>query len=1028
MTYDYHGSWETETGHIAPLYAREGDKYPQYNVDYTMNLLVEGGVNKDKLIMGVPMYGQSFTLTQHRNELVGEGTSASGAGQPGEITRQPGMFAYYECCRRVKKDFWKSGRDPTGKSGPYATYQNQWVGYDDIKYVTIKAEYVKRKGYGGIGAWTIDLEDFNNECCDGPFPLLTAVNKVFGRISKGPTQNDCTKPPAPVTPVAPVMTPPIENGEWKPTQPSTQSTTWPGWVDQSTTQKTTTKSTNTTPKSTTTTKRSTTTTTTTKRTTTTSKKPTTPSYVPQSSTIPPPGNVAQPPPSSNDKCDSSMGLQPILNNCNAYYECVMGVKTVRPCPGGLHFNRKRKQCDWPADAKCVESTPPVHIEHDEPVQQMTTTTKRSTTTRRKKPSKAPTVQATQPTTTTQQTTTTQKPTTTRRSTTTKHTTASSVKPPSYPQKPNSKKCKSGERYPHRDCNKFSTCINGIKLTQSCPTSLQWNNEQKTCDYEDTVKCVSKAKLEQLDKSYYKMALSRLVETEGKCNGIQFLKYYASCSVYLECVHGQVIMRECPNSLEWNDSNKNCDWPTNANCQTSNKPGTFGVVDESVDMNQLAPKPSTTTRAPTTTTSTEKPVLSEFSGDYKLVCYFTNWAWYRRGIGKYTPDNIDTDLCTHIVYGFAVLDYSKLTIRTHDSWADIDNKFYTRVTDLKNRGVKVTLALGGWNDSLGDKYSRLVRSAEARARFVNHAIEFLEKYGFEGLDLDWEYPVCWQVDCKKGFPDEKEGFTALVRELSEAFKPRGLLLSSAVSPSKTVIDAGYDVPELSKYFDWIAVMCYDYHGQWDKKTGHVAPLYYHPEDDISYFNTNFTINYWIELGAPPKKLVMGMPLYGQSFQLENTNNHGLNARAPGPGQAGEFTRAAGFLAQYEICDKILNQDWTVVEDPLGRMGPYAYKGNQWVSYDDEDTLRRKSHYIRHMGLGGGMVWALDLDDFKNRCGQGHHPLLRVIRDVLAKKPRPVEEIRKYTYFAFLFLKTVSKMISSHISSSFLFTNSRDRVSR
>lgn len=45
--------------------------------------------------------------------------------------------------------------------------------------------------------------------------------------------------------------------------------------------------------------------------------------------------------------------------------------------------------------------------------------------------------------------------------------------------------------------------------------------------------------------------------------------------------------------------------------------------------------------------------------------------------------------------------------------------------------------------------------------------------------------------------------------------------------------------------------------------------------------------------------MGMPLYGQSFTLENTRNNGLNAKAPGPGQAGEFTRAAGFLAYYEV---------------------------------------------------------------------------------------------------------------------------------
>lgn len=92
-----------------------------------------------------------------------------------------------------------------------------------------------------------------------------------------------------------------------------------------------------------------------------------------------------------------------------------------------------------------------------------------------------------------------------------------------------------------------------------------------------------------------------------------------------------------------------------------------------------------------------------------------------------------------------------------------------------------------------------------------------------------------MDCHKGPDSDKEGFALLVKGLSEAFKPKGLLLSSAVSPSKVVIDAGYDVPALNKYFDWIAIMTYDFHGNWDKQTGHVAPLYYHPEDYYDFFN-------------------------------------------------------------------------------------------------------------------------------------------------------------------------------------------------
>lgn len=72
------------------------------------------------------------------------------------------------------------------------------------------------------------------------------------------------------------------------------------------------------------------------------------------------------------------------------------------------------------------------------------------------------------------------------------------------------------------------------------------------------------------------------------------------------------------------------------------------------------------------------------------------------------------------------------------------EFYERVVALKAKGVKVLVAIGGWNDSAGDKYSRLVNSASARRRFVENVLAFIEKYEFDGLDLDWEYPVCWQV--------------------------------------------------------------------------------------------------------------------------------------------------------------------------------------------------------------------------------------------------------------------------------------------
>ena len=166
--------------------------------------------------------------------------------------------------------------------------------------------------------------------------------------------------------------------------------------------------------------------------------------------------------------------------------------------------------------------------------------------------------------------------------------------------------------------------------------------------------------------------------------------------------------------------------------------------------------------------------------------FTNWAFYRPGKGKFLPSDIDVSLCTHIVYGFAVLNPRTLRIRAHDSWVDFDKEFYKQVTDLKGKsGRKVSLALGGWNDSKGDKYSRLVNDQKARRAFIEHVIPFLKKHNFDGLDLDWEYPKCWQVDCNKGPQSDRRAFALWVKELKAAFKPKGLLLSAAISPSKKV---------------------------------------------------------------------------------------------------------------------------------------------------------------------------------------------------------------------------------------------------
>ena len=111
----------------------------------------------------------------------------------------------------------------------------------------------------------------------------------------------------------------------------------------------------------------------------------------------------------------------------------------------------------------------------------------------------------------------------------------------------------------------------------------------------------------------------------------------------------------------------------------------------------------------------------------------------------------------------------------------------------------------------------------------------------------------------------------------------------------------------------------------------------------------------------------MAAYGRSFKLADPNNHGY--RAPGSaswtgmtsGTAGTYTREAGYLAYYEICEKIRDQGWTEVWLDEGKV-PYAYGQGDWVGYDNIESINYKVDMAKDYGLGGIMWWTTAIDDF------------------------------------------------------------------
>jgi len=172
------------------------------------------------------------------------------------------------------------------------------------------------------------------------------------------------------------------------------------------------------------------------------------------------------------------------------------------------------------------------------------------------------------------------------------------------------------------------------------------------------------------------------------------------------------------------------------------------------------------------------------------------------------------------------------------------------------------------------------------------------------------------------------------------------------------------------------MAYDLNGAWDNITGINAPLYARQAEvgtERELLNLDFAANYWVAGGCPKEKLILGLGTYGRCFTLTSAANNGMGAPVKGACTAGTYTREAGFLSYYEICE-LLNQPGAVEVYDEEHRTPYMYYGDQWVGYDNVQSLTEKVNYMKANGYGGWMTWNLDLDDFTgSHCGAGTYPL-------------------------------------------------------
>lgn len=191
MTYDYHGTWDEETGLNSPLYARDSEPFNEThkstqkdwkNANYSINYWINNGCPPEKLNFGLAAYGRSFTLKNTTLNKVGA-PSVRG-GHAGTYTKEEGIYSYYEVCEKLNVENWKKHWDDNQQSF-YATYDDQWVSFDNQRSISLKVKWAYTMSLGGTMLWTLDFDDYTGQFCnEGPFPIANAIKSVFDEFNQ----------------------------------------------------------------------------------------------------------------------------------------------------------------------------------------------------------------------------------------------------------------------------------------------------------------------------------------------------------------------------------------------------------------------------------------------------------------------------------------------------------------------------------------------------------------------------------------------------------------------------------------------------------------------------------------------------------------------------------------------------------------------------------------------------------------------------------------------------------------------------
>ncbi|KAF7137044.1 hypothetical protein CNMCM5793_006895 [Aspergillus hiratsukae] len=353
----------------------------------------------------------------------------------------------------------------------------------------------------------------------------------------------------------------------------------------------------------------------------------------------------------------------------------------------------------------------------------------------------------------------------------------------------------------------------------------------------------------------------------------------------------------------------------------------------------------------------RPSCSKSGSLNRVVGYYEGWT-VKRPCNVFYPEQIPMGVYTHLNYAFATVDPVTFEVLRG---SDYETKLMKRLTDLKkiDPDLKVFIAIGGWtfNDPgpTATVFSDLAASEENQQAFFKSLISFMSTYNFDGVDLDWEYPV---ADDRSGRPEDFKNFPKFLANLKKALKASGGRDGLSITlPASYWYLQHFDIVELVKHVDWFNMMTYDLHGTWDKGNKWLG------EYLLSHTNlteiTNALDLLWRN-DIDSQKVVLGLAFYARAFTASDPGCLETGCLFASGANAGKCSHEVGILLNSEIMEIMDDGGLQSKLDEDAAVKILTYDTNQWLTYDDGDTFKLKTDFARSQCLGGVMVWAVSHD--------------------------------------------------------------------